>query len=449
MTGLKDDRLAGLAERGNVARFVSFSPGSDPLLRHARVSGDDVPRDVEAAIATVLGQSAGTVNVRSFRPDKEKGCPFHYGLASAAEAGALVRSLAAEGFHTIVNETIDVRDGGVSGVVLGGIVEFAPDDTPRTVEQPGTAAMPHDLAVRVLTTVYGVPPEIPSVEGERLEFSVHPTRVGHRRTHTLWWEVESVEPATLTATITWPNRFSRHLGDKAYGLLVADALGLPVPRTTVIGRRTAPFSLGTATGTHEHWTRTCPTEQVPGKFTTVPYWTDPFALLQAEDPDGTSIASVLSQEAVDAQWSGATIPSGNDQPDHVEGVHGSGDAFMLGSRSPEAVPDEVVADVRALAARARATLGPVRLEWAHDGTTAWVVQAHIATHFFGGGGVISAGDAPEWLPFDVADGLEELGTLIVTARERGAGVVVHGSVGLTSHVGDLLRKAGVPARLAE
>ncbi|PRY39339.1 hypothetical protein LY71_1218 [Geodermatophilus tzadiensis] len=449
MTALKDDRLAALARRGNVARFVSFSSGTQPALRHACTSAGEVGGDVEAAITAVLLESAGTVNVRSFRPDREKGCPFHYGLASAAEAAALVRSLAADGFFTIVNETVDVRDGGVSGVALGGIVEFAPDDTPRTVEKPGAASLPHDLAVRLLTAVYGFVPEIESADGERLEFSVHPGRVGHRRTHTLWWETEDVDPGTLTAAPSWPNRFSRHLGDKAYGLLMAHSLGLPVPRTTVVGRRVAPFTFGSATGTADHWTRTCPTEQAPGKFTTVPYWTDPFALLHAEDPDGTNIASVLSQEAVDARWSGATIPSGDDRPDHVEGVPGSGDAFMLGQQPPEAVPDDVVADVLAVAALARAVLGPVRLEWAHDGNTAWVVQAHVATHFFRGRGVLSPGDPQEWLDFNAADGLDELGTLITAARRRNAGIRVHGSVGLTSHVGDLLRKAGVPGRLAE
>ncbi|MGY1684427.1 hypothetical protein ACI8AK_02440 [Geodermatophilus sp. SYSU D00867] len=449
MTGLKDDRLAALAERGNVARFVSFSPGAAPVLRHARLSAGEPPGDVEAAITVLLGESAGTVNVRSFRPDKDKGCPFHYGLASAAEAAALVRALAADGYFTIVNETVDVRDGGVSGVSLGGVVEFAPDDTPRAVEHPGTAALSHDLALRVLNTVYGFIPDVEHRPEERLEFSIHPQRVGYRRTHTLWWEVEDVAARELSVSPRWPNRFSRHIGDKAFGLLMADALGFPVPQTTVVGRRTAPFVFGTPTGTAEHWTRTCPTEQVPGRFTTVPYWTDPFALLQDEDPGGTSIASVLSQEAVDARWSGATIPSEDDTPDHVEGVPGTGDDFMLGEQAPEALPDEVVEDVRALAARAREELGPIRLEWAHDGRTVWVLQAHIATHFFRGRAVLSPGDANEWLDFHAGHGLDGLTDLIASAQSRGAGVLVHGTVGLTSHVGDLLRKAGVPGRLAD
>lgn len=448
---LKDDRLASLAERGNVARFVSFGPGAVPQTRHARISPDFParPPELDDAVRLLLDASAGTVNVRSFRSEQDKGCPFHYGIASADAAAALVRSLAADGLHTIVNETIDVSDGGVSGVSLGGVVEFAPDDTPRAVEKPGTAALPFDLAVRALRTVYGFDPDIATGRGERLEFSVHPVRAGYRRGHTIWWETEDVGETALEAAPRWPNRFSRHVGDKAYGLLIAHLLDLPVPRTTVVARRVAPFVFGTATGTGDIWLRTCPAEQTPGKFATVPYWTDPYALLHTEDPHGTALASVLAQEGVDAHWSGATIPSGDDTPDHVEGVRGTGDQFMLGEQRPDRLPPEIADDVRQLAHKANKILGPVRIEWAHDGTAAWLLQAHVATHYFAGRGVLNAGDADVWLSFSVEDGLEALRKLIPRARQEGAGIVVTGSVGITSHVGDLLRKAGVPGRLAD
>ena len=451
MTELKDDRLDALADSGNVARFASFGPGAAPALRHLRVLPESAgaPQDLEAAIALVLAASAGTVNVRSFLPDRDKGCPFHYGLATVADAAALVRSLAAQGYFTIVNETIDVHDGGVSGVSLGGLVEFAPDDTPRAVEQPGTAALSQDLASRLLSTVYGFAPELAAATDQRLEFSIHPTRVGYRRSHTLWWESETVEPTVLFAPVSWPNRFSRHIGDKAYGLLIADLLGVAVPRTTVVSRRVAPFSFGRRTGTAEHWTRTCPTEQAPGTYTTVAHWTDPFALLQAEDPDGSHLASVLAQEAVDARWSGATIASGAGRSDHVEGVSGSGEAFMQGARPPEVVPTGVRADVLRLSAALAETLGPVRIEWAHDGDTAWALQVHVARHFFAGRSVLSPGNADTWLDFSAADGLEPLRGLIAHAQHEHAGIRIHGRVGLTSHVGDLLRKAGVPAVLAD
>lgn len=39
--------------------------------------------------------------------------------------------------------------------------------------------------------------------------------------------------------------------------------------------------------------------------------------------------------------------------------------------------------------------------------------------------------------------------LIAQARDAGAGIEVTKPIGLTSHVGDLLRRAGVPGRLAD
>jgi hypothetical protein len=94
----------------------------------------------------------------------------------------------------------------------------------------------------------------------------------------------SFERAELTSQINWPNRFSRFVGDKVFGLLVADAIGLAVPRTTAVSRKIAPFAFGLSTESCEWWTRTAPTEQVPGKFTTRRGWTDPFDLLRREDP---------------------------------------------------------------------------------------------------------------------------------------------------------------------
>lgn len=63
-------------------------------------------------------------------------------------------------------------------------------------------------------------------------------------------------------------------GDKAYGLLVADAIGLPVPLATVVGRNTAPFRFGDVTGTGEVWLSTCPSESVPGHYLTRKGWAD-------------------------------------------------------------------------------------------------------------------------------------------------------------------------------
>ena len=160
-------------------------------------------------------------------------------------------------------------------MIQGDVIEFAPDDTPRCVEKEGAASLPLAWGLSILRRVYGFEPDIVDAGKGRLEFSVHPRPRGWKKTHTLMWEYERSDNPPATANVAWPNRFSRHIGDKAFGLLVADAIGLPIPRTTVFSRRVAPFSFGIPTGSFEVWTRTCPIEQEPGRFTTVKGWTDP------------------------------------------------------------------------------------------------------------------------------------------------------------------------------
>lgn len=442
---LKDARLAAVARGANVARFASFGPGDAPL-RHIVLDGDGDPagRDL-VSVVTALHRRAPLLNVRTFRDGDSKGTPFLYGLSSVEEVVGAVRELATGGFYTIVNETVDVGDGGVSGVLLGGVAEFAPGATPRAVEQAHAAALPAGLAIELLRTVYG-PVDLLPYPDRRIEFSVHPGPVGYRRTATLIWEVADVEPVTLSATPTWPNAFSRHIGDKAYGLLLAHLVGLPVPRTTVLARTVAPFGYGqpTAPGAVDRWIRTCPVEPQPGLFTSAKGWLDPYALLAKEDPTATRIASVLDQDGVAADWAGATALR-EDGSVLVEGVHGTGDEFMLGDRAPEALPPSVADDVRALVTAASAALGPVRIEWAHDGTAAWVLQLHrVALRV--SDEMLSPGEADRWLPYDPHDGLDRLRELVAEARAAAAGVEVTDGVGITSHVGDILRKAHVPGR---
>jgi hypothetical protein len=447
MAPLKDETLSRLAAHANVAQFVSFGPGGDLPQRHSRLRGhppDHRFGSAAEAVGTLLALApAGSVNVRSFAAGTARGGPFSYGLTRRNDVLAVLRARATDGLHTIANETLAVDDGGVSGVAMGGLVEFAPGDTPRAVERPGTVALGHGQAMALLGTVYGFAPELDDRPGQRVEFSLHPLAAGVRQTHTVVWEVEPVEPTRLGKPLTWPNRFSRFLGDKAFGLLVADLLGLPVPATTVVGRRVAPFRFGRPTGGGERWLRTCPPEPVPGRFPTQRGWRDPFALLAGEDPAGTAIAAVLAQEGVPARWSGAALPD-DDGGLLVEGVAGSGEDFMLARAAPAALPDRVLDDVRRLGARA-AALGPVRFEWAHDGHDAWVVQLHLATAA-ASGGVICPGTPSRWRRFDPALGLERLRELVATLAPD-EGVELTGDVGVTSHAGDLLRRAAVPSRL--
>jgi hypothetical protein len=296
----------------------------------------------------------------------------------------------------------------------------------------------------ILETVYGFVPDLAFPKNARVEFSLHPKPRGYHQRNTIVWEYERGGPSFLAATIGWPNRFSRHLGDKAFGLLLADSLGLPVPKTTVLCRRVAPFMFGRETGSREVWTRTCPSEPQPGRFTTVKGWLDPFELMAKEDPEGRSIQSVLCQSAVRAKFSGAAVagPKG-----HViiEGCRGEGDRFMLGLDAPETLPAFVVENVQATYSVLSTRLGPVRFEWVHDGDIVWIVQLHCGATGTDEN-VIVPGDAAHWIEFEATSGLDTLRNLLARLSTN-QGVLVLGKVGLTSHVADLLRKAKFPARL--
>lgn len=449
-SALKDARIADLALQNNVAQFVSFSPGYDPAVRFDCIRGYDSSHErtgVRSAIDALFRASqSGSLNIRTFLADKQKGNPFIYAVRNPDEIESQVRALADDGYFTIVNETIDTDDGGVSGVVVGGVIEFMPFDTPRGVERPGTASLPEDLGRRMLSTVYGFEVQLAYKLDERIEFSVHPIRVGFRREHTVYWESELVRPEPLTATNHWPNRFSRLIGDKAYGLLLAHSIGLSVPATTVFPRAIAPFGFGTPTGTGEVWMRTSPPEPRPGHFPTTFGWKDPFALLAKHDPNNSEIASVLSQENVDALYSGATLYTSDEISDYIDGVAGAGDDFMLGLRTSGQIPGDIATDVRNVLASTRHLLGATRAEFVHDGRQPWIVQLHrqLRPHRTD---VIQSGEpSAGWLDFDPASGLEALEDLIRQAHEHNMGIQVIAPVGLTSHVGDLLRRAGTPAR---
>ncbi len=131
-----DTSLDKLAEVGNVAQFVSFSPQPTGLHQeYCRIAGyspNHLFDSADLAIATLLARSPDqTVNVRSYAPDSRRSREFVDGIAMACETQQTAERLTAGGLHVIVNETVDIADGGVSGVMLGEVIEFSPDDTPR------------------------------------------------------------------------------------------------------------------------------------------------------------------------------------------------------------------------------------------------------------------------------------------------------------------------------
>lgn len=440
------DQIAGFA---NVAQFVSFAPAPDLPQRFSRVRGHPpnhrFASPTEAIQALLAAAPDRSVNVRSFAPDRSQGSVFLYGLRDVEAVLAELTRLAASGLYTILNETIDVQDGGVSGVALADLLEFAPGDTPRCVEKPGTLAMPRELGMRLLEKVYGFRPALDLDAHTRVEFSLHPLRRGFREEHTILWEIGAVDTLSYAADIRWPNHFSRLIGDKTFGLLLADVLGLPVPRTTVVGRALAPFTLGTPTGSGEPWLRTCPVEPVPGRYTTRRGWCDPFQLLAEEDPTGTAIASVLAQEGVEPHYSGALVAGASGEP-IIEGVAGAGDAFMQGNAGPEPLPAEVLDAVSELYQAAAAQLGPIRLEWVYDGGSAWVVQLHKGVTP-SSGRTVYPGAASRYRRFEVAQGLEALRALVAEVGGTEEGILLVGNIGITSHFGDVLRKARIPSHI--
>lgn len=445
----KDEILGSLAETANVAQFVSFSPDLEQRL--SRVWHYEAnyffPTPAAAVSALLKASPEASVNVRSFDPIAPESREFVYGLRSVDDVLGVVKRLAQKGLYTIVNETVDVNDGGVSGVLLGDVIEFAPKDTPRCVEKPGIASLPRALGLKMLETVYGFIPDLGWEPSVRVEFSVHPIRRGVRHEHTIIWQIEDVGDHAPTAAFTWPNRFSQFIGDKAFGLLVAHLLGVPVPNTVVIARWLPPFEFGKSTGTAETWLRTCPTEQQPGKFTTTSKWVDPFVLMNREDPDGSAIASVLAQEGVAPFFSGALVTTASGKL-LVEGVSGQGDNFMVGRQGPTPLPSRIQTDVIELSNLLRRTLGPVRMEWVHDDVRAWVVQLHRGA-IQSNERVIVPGNASEFRRFKVEDGIEAFRVAVTEALASGEGIALIGGVGVTSHFGDILRRAGVPSRIEQ
>jgi hypothetical protein len=449
--GFRKDRvLDALADHFNVAQFVSFAPSWNGALvqQFARVAGF-APNyhfgSVVDAVGSLFSASPeGRVNVRSYLPDSPRSQEFVYGLSTVDEAVSALIRLAADGLFVIANETVDVADGGVSGVAQGNVIEFAPDDTPRCVEKPGVASLPNTMALSIIEKVYGVRPDLGNTENARIEFSVHPKPRGWKNTHTLVWEFETTAGVAATPTLAWPNRFSRHLGDKAFGLLMAEEAGVPVPHTTVIGRRVAPFTFGNATGSPEIWIRTAPQEPDPGRYTTQKGWRDPFELLQREDPEGTKVMAVLCQSAIQAAHSGAAVMLA-DGTLAVEGRRGEGDELMLGKILPEPLPPSVVRDVEGAYRILENCFGPIRTEWVHDGSQAWIVQVHrgqtksLPT-------VIVPGEATEWVSFSSSDGLDALRKVLADLPSD-TGLNVLGEIGLTSHLADVIRKAKRPARV--
>lgn len=442
---LKDEVLDYISSTFNVAQFASYSP-HDLTPRYSRIYGFEPNYHfptVEETLQVLINYSQDkSINVRTFKPGLLKGNPFYYGIKNAGEAYDLLKKSASEGFYTIVNETIDINDSGVSGVVMNDIIEFSPNDTPKCVEKPGICSLPRSTGLNILHKIYGFYPNLDFQEDFRVEFSIHPKRRGFRKEHTIIWEVEQAVDYKTDFQITWPNNFSRFIGDKAFGLLVADELGALVPKATLLSRNVAPFSFGKETGLSEVWFRTCPSEKTPGKYPTYFGWADPFKVLNSEELL-LNVVSILSQNSVDALFSGAVVPSKKGLL--IEGVNGFGDDFMVGKQSPTNLSIELKEKISTLYNSLFPKLGEISIEWVFDGSDVWIVQL-TKSAAISSSKIIYPGKVSHYIKFYVEDGLEALREIVKTI-EPSNGIELIGIIGITSHFGDVLRNAHIPSKL--
>ncbi|WMJ76357.1 MULTISPECIES: hypothetical protein [unclassified Sedimentibacter] len=455
---MKDEKLSYIIENnyGNIAQFISFGCNEEGMPRFVYINNYTYNNCTNKELIEKLINSSksNSVNIRSYSPHVMKGNKLisNKKIENIEEILDILKNNRLEGKCSIINENIDINDGGISGVVLGNTIEFSPKDTPKCVDKEGVCRLPREIGYEILEKVYGFKPDVNFDPNYRIEFSVHPNRQGVNKEHTIIWEYEYYNEISNDSIITWPNNFSRFIGDKVFGLLIADILGLRVPRTTVISRNIAPFIFGKETGLYEKWIRTCPIIKEPGKYYTGDSWIDPFKLMNLEEVKGdndVNIASILSQEAVKPIFSGGSIIKKNRIDDIIEGVMGKGDSFMVGSESTQKLPKEVINEVKKLNNKIRSYhnyLGEVSIEWVYDGKDVWVVQLN-QLRVSGNNHTIVKGNPEYYQEFYVKNGLDALRKVIVNLGDKNIGIELIGDVGITSHFGDLLRQSNIPSKV--
>lgn len=458
----KDKVLDHIACTSNVAQFVSFGPGAELKQHYCRISGYEPNHffnTPEEAVKTLLENATEKkVNIRSYSPEKPEGNPFIKQLESVESVMRELRVLAGEkNLYTIVNEVIDESDNGVSGVCYQGLIEFAPDTTPRCVDDPDieTAVFPFELGMKILEAVYGFEPDLRGREGARVEFSIHPKPQGWKQKNTIIWQSQQRPGKVISNIGLWPNAFSRMLGDKTYGLLVANFFGFLVPRTVVFNRRLFPFIFGKSTGSNEIVTRTSPAVKEPGYYPSRRGWFDPYDVLEGRvlKPEARKtnssyqpapLNSVLIQEAVPAIYSGRAKYSYEENKLLVSGVSGQGEDFMVGEGDEE-LPLNIIGKVNITLNNIIKLIGPCSTEWVFDGRKIWILQLNIIE--------ASKADYEEtsdlkWVRYDYLNKnmLESFREKVHELIGTKSGVHVVGNVSPLSHLQEIAEKCNVPIK---
>lgn len=119
---------------------------------------------------------------------------------------------------------------------------------------------------------------------------------------------------------------------------------------------------------------------------------------------------------------------------------------MVGEQGVSALPDYVQSAVTDVYKNASGRLGPVRFEWVYDGTQVWVVQLHRGESISAGETIVPGDESTAYIPYQTETGIDGLRALIAN-HLPGTGITLVGNVGISSHMGDLLRKANIPSRI--
>lgn len=416
--------------------------------------------DIDDIIELLTHSKEGSVNIRTWRKDREKGSEFIYGLTSVDEIVSKLNKLRSEGYEILLNETIDKDDGGISGVMLGNIVEFAPFSTPRNVENGNVCRLPIDIAIRILAYTYNLSVTTfnklmnlskISKEGHRIEFSVHPKHPQYTV-----WEIDTLEGRQSPKFINVPQDcdFSKMIGNKTFGLLLMSAMNINVPNSEVINMyldEKFKFGLYENKQSDYKWLRPAPKIKEPGKY-------DSIRSKKLDIPKrirewDKEISSYIIQDDVNSEYSGSAIMRENWRV-IVEGVEGTGEDFMVGKKEVESLPKSIIDKVIRTLLELRLDFeknGIINttfsIEWGIVDRTVIIFQFNFIEDDSNEDWIVEPknGDTT-YIDYNVERGLEEFRDLTSKIKE-GQGINLIGNIGITSHFGDLLRKYRIPSRI--
>ncbi len=343
----------------------------------------------------------------------------------------------------IINELIDIYDGGFSGVIFNGLIEFSHNNTPRCVDKGTFCSMPLRTGLDLMTKILDRDSRMTFERNNRIEFSFHPREEGILLHNFVIWDLSKFKssfPNYESIKTFWPNPISELVGDKVFGLFLANSYKYDVPFSKVTLRDGREFSFGKKTSTLEQWTRSCPANYEPGKLPTKKGQLD----FNSWFDEYSNLSSVIIQDSVESEFSGCFLIESNSYV--VEGVKGFGDRLMNGTEAPQPLPEILRNRIEKLAKKLLGNFGPARVEWAADKEKIWILQVNLNQIKF---------KANEYNQFVIYNQIKKISNYIEFKTNRGLsefrkflndldskknGVILVGNIGVTSHFGDLLRR---------